>query len=343
MIKEALAEYATSIRRVFDHDRDTTVGASEIGQCARRTWYVKHGAAADPGAWGANMRGTIMENHFWEPALRKKYGKDLHFSGSDQRTIEKGWLSATPDGLITGLPRDALSYLQVKDIGAGRCVLVECKSIDPRVDITEAKAENLFQVQVQLGLVRETTKHKPLYALLTYTNASFWDDVTEFAVRFDPEVFRRAKVRAAEILQADGAGNLKPEGYISGGKECEWCPFAEACGIVRRRVPPREVEVDPQFVAELIDLCREYNQIKASAEAGSRRQLELKEEIKDRLRAKGTKKVPDVVSWSEVQGRKSYDDKRLKEDLAKRGIDIEEYSKVGQPSDRLVVSPQLPA
>ena len=39
-------------------------------------------------------------------------------------------------------------------------VVVECKTIDPRVNLLEEKSENAFQVQVQMGLIRELTKYK---------------------------------------------------------------------------------------------------------------------------------------------------------------------------------------
>jgi hypothetical protein len=46
MIQEILNSHAASLTKVWAHDRSTTVGASEIGQCARKTFWIKH--ANDP-------------------------------------------------------------------------------------------------------------------------------------------------------------------------------------------------------------------------------------------------------------------------------------------------------
>jgi len=43
----------------------------------------------------------------------------------------------------------------IEDIGPSCCVVLECKSIDPRANIDEVKPEHLYQVQVQLGLIRK--------------------------------------------------------------------------------------------------------------------------------------------------------------------------------------------
>ena len=72
MIAEALAEYAKATARNF-LGRENSVGASEVGQCARKIFFAKnvgdsvYGAAcdedyADP--WGATLRGRLFEDHF---------------------------------------------------------------------------------------------------------------------------------------------------------------------------------------------------------------------------------------------------------------------------------------
>jgi hypothetical protein len=79
MINQILNSHADSLQKTWAHDRTQTIGASEIGQCSRKTWYIKneidpkHRAERDPeyvDGWGAKIRGTIMENEFWYPAAR---------------------------------------------------------------------------------------------------------------------------------------------------------------------------------------------------------------------------------------------------------------------------------
>jgi hypothetical protein len=258
MIREVLDAYARTLRK-FD-DRHQTVGASEVGQCARRTYWLKmegdpvYGVARNPDyveSWGAARRGATFEDHFWVPAMRAHFGDRLLYAGEQQQTFVSEFLSATPDGLLIDLPRDVLTPVGVPDIETGELV-VECKTADPRSRLAAPKPEHIFQAQVQIGLLRECTKHRPLYALISYADASFWDNVIEFVVPFDPAVFATAKRRAREIMLARSGAELKPEGAIAGGSECKYCPYTRACG----RRPADDKAIDPQFVAEVGDLAR---------------------------------------------------------------------------------------
>ena len=267
MIAEALAIFAKATARTFE-GRENTVGASEVGQCARKIYFAKnagdhvYGAASDEDysdAWGAALRGQLFEDHFWHPALRARYGAELLFAGDQQQTFVSGFLSATPDGLLIDQPCDALATLGIDDIGDDGSIVVECKTIDPRARLDGPRPEHAYQAQVQIGLIRELTAHQPEWAVISYANASFLDDIVEFPIRFDPVVFKNAKKRAAQIAVARSADELRPEGWITGGRECEYCPFTKACGVIRHAVPtkaPAE-SPDPQFVAEISDLARE--------------------------------------------------------------------------------------
>ena len=73
LIAETLNRYAQSQTVTFKHDRKQTVGASEIGQCARKVFWLKneddpeYAVPRDPEyteTWGARMRGTVFENAF---------------------------------------------------------------------------------------------------------------------------------------------------------------------------------------------------------------------------------------------------------------------------------------
>src|SRR4051812_7906785 len=74
-IRNLLHRYATTCQKIWAHDRSKTVGASEIGNCARQTWFSKNGVSHDPDykvSWGALLRGIIIEEQFWVPALRSE-------------------------------------------------------------------------------------------------------------------------------------------------------------------------------------------------------------------------------------------------------------------------------
>jgi hypothetical protein len=348
MIKAALDAYATNMRN-SDQRRASTVGASEIGQCIRKVFYSKnvddpvYAIRRDIGHvdnWGAQQRGTTYEQAFWVPALRAKYGNHLKFAGDEQRGFESGFLSATPDGLLTDAPADILANLGVPDIESD-CVLLEAKTIDPRVKLDAPKPEHRYQVIVQLGLVRETTDFTPEYAVISYADASFWSEITEFAVRFEPDVYDTAKRRAAKVMTAHNASELPPEGWISGGHECKYCPFANACGIERRATPEATAAtVDPQFIAEARDLAREAKHHQADAEDATAKLRATQNEIRERLRAKGLRRVAGndfSIIWSPVKGRQSFDVKALKTAAIAAGVDVAQFETTGEATDRLDV------
>ena len=346
MISDAVKEYGKKIDRSFGHDRTKTIGASEIGLCARKVHWLKKSGARDEdfiANWGAHVRGTVMEQEFWLPAMKAKFGYDLIMAGSEQKTLESGYLSATPDGLLVKQPSDALQKFGIEDIGYHREIVVECKTVDPRVNLTKERDSNHFQVQVQMGLIRELTDHKPEYAVISYTDASFWDEVDEFAVRYDHGIYEAAQVRARTILEAKDPRDLKPEGWIAGGGECEHCPFTGACGIIRKSLPEREAQADPQFVAEIADMCREVADARAQIDLLEREVREGQQEIKDRMRSKSVRKIPGVVVWSSVKGRTTYDMEGIKSAVAAAGIDIEEFKTTGESTDRLQISVGRPS
>jgi hypothetical protein len=325
-------------------ERSDTIGASEIGQCQRKVWYLKKGDINldEEDNWGAAQRGNTFERNFWVPAMRAKYGDKLLFSGTQQKRWVLGNLSATPDGILVKQPKNVIADLFVPDIGPSRCLVVDCKTIDPRIKLSEAKPEHVFQIQTQLGLLRELSEYKPDYGVIAYTNASFYDDVVEFALKFDPDVYATAKRRADRIMHATSAEALRPEGWISGGKECDYCQYAKLCIALRRNVPDVDAgkKLDPQVLAELEDLVREERKWASAADAAEAEQKALQHDIKEILRAQDLAIVKQgciEVVWSAVVGRPSYDWPGIRAAARAVGLDLEKYTRVGEPTDRLTV------
>lgn len=342
LISDALSSYASAL--CTPNERRATVGASEIGACARKVFYAKHGGERDPehvDGWGATLRGSTFETHVWVPALRARFGDRLLYAGERQQTLVLGSLSATPDGLLIGLPRDALAAYGIPDLGENGELVIEGKTLDPRVQLDGPRHEHVFQAQTQLGLLRELTDHRPQFALISYANASFWDDVAEFIVAFDPAVFAAAKARATRVMAATAASELPPEGWIAGGKECERCPFTRACGVARRTMPPVSSAVaDPQFVTEIHDLALAYKEHQGEADTATAKLREAQHEIRARLRDKGLRQVAGddfSVTWSPVKGRQGIDVKALGAAATAAGVDVKKFETTGEPSDRLDV------
>jgi hypothetical protein len=347
VIREALNSYALGSPRVWDSDRSQTVGASEIGQCARKIAFAK--ASGDPGAavvrdvdyedgWGAARRGSIIEDNLFVPAVLARWGSKALYVGPDQRTFVSGFLSGTPDGLLVDLPSDALKdEFGIADCGG--CVDLDCKSVDPRTKLEGPKPEHVFQVQVQMGLIRETTNHKPDYAILTYIDASFLDNVREFAIPFDPAVYVTAKDRARQIMTARHGADLRPEGAIAGGRECDYCPFTGPCGTARAaRVPAKAIEIDP-VISQRITTRAQLAQIKKAQTKTLKSEIgELEQAIRDDLQAAGSKSLPGVVSWASVKGREGWDHEGVRAAAAAAGVDLAPFKTIGDPSDRLTIT-----
>jgi hypothetical protein len=346
MIAEALDAFATTYGRAFEA-REQTVGASDVGRCARQVYFEKHehdrdfGAPRNPGAvdgWGARLRGTIFEEHVWVPALRAKYGERLLLAGEQQETLASGFLSATPDALLIACEDDALASLGVPCLGGDGSVILECKTIDPRTRLEGPRLAHAYQAQTQLGLIHALTRHRPEHALISYTDASFWDLIYEFPIRRDPAIFETAQRRAAQILTARSATELPPEGWIAGGRECERCAFSCACGNIRATVPTQIIEPSPEFVAEIVALARYVKGCEAAVDTSIAAHRAAQQDLKDRLSANNVRRVDSDgvrLIWSAVKGRPSYDMKAIRDAATAAGIDLTQFETTGAPSDRL--------
>ena len=336
IVKNAVETWIKTNEKIWAHDRTMTVGASEIGQCARKIWFTKAEQtelastfARNPDyvdSWGGRERGNLIENHLFVPAIKKQYGRSAKLLGKKQRTFVDGVISATLDCLILANPQ----------------FIIDCKSIDPRVKLDEPKPENVYQVQVQMGILHALEEAKPQYAILAYINASFMDEITEFIIDYDPTIYERARRRANKIMSAGSLHELQPEGWIAGGKECEYCPFTDACGRARKEVPTEIIEpADLQFIAEISDMALAYKNLDGMIAAYEEERRGLQNAIKERLREKGQSKIVGdgiSVSWTSVSGRESFDNAAIRKVLAKQGHDMDEFKREGQPGDRLTVT-----
>ena len=363
-IKSMLAAFSAANKRQFAHDRSLSVGGSEVGQCLRKTWLTKkgeaHGFERDDDASqssGATDRGSVYEAEVWAPALHhhRPAGSKLLFAGDFQETLHDGLLSVTPDGLFVNLPRDCLAHLGISDIGGQfgnddddfGCLTAECKTKDPRVNLRgKPKAENEFQVHSQIGAIRAKTKYRPLFGVISYTNASFFDDVEEFAIGFDPAIYEAAKKRAAVVFDTYDPARLSPEGKIYGANDCNFCAFKTACAQIScGAIPPEPAiipKLSPDIDARVEDLARQVATMRDAEEEASRGKNLASEQLKILLRDLQLPRVQtgmlSKVSWSAQSGRKSYNMDRLREDLTAKGIDIADYETTGAAFDRLNVT-----
>lgn len=338
IVADAIADYVCDNERVWESDRAQTVGASEIGQCARKVFALKFelekgmGVPRDPDyveTWGARTRGTLIENNLLVPAIIKRFGSKAKLLGNKQTTFVDGFLSCTPDCLIDYEDAEHTQFL------------IEFKTKDPRANIHDAKPEHVFQVQVQMGMLHAKSKWRPTHAIISYTDASFLSETLEFKVDYDPAVYEIAKKRATRVMTAESFHDLEPEGYIAGGAECEYCPFTVACGRSRRRIPQEDdiSKADPQFVAEISDRARQLKFVEENISLQEKQKRELQYEIKERLREKSLRRVVGdgvSIAWTPVKGREVVDLDGLKAAIPEETL--KQFTRQGEGGDRLTVT-----
>jgi hypothetical protein len=327
-IKQLIHAYAGTLEKTWAHDRYKTVGASEIGQCARKTWFSKNDAPRDADyqdSWGARVRGTVIEDHFWVPALRATLpeGVRLLYAGEEQTTLVSRYLSATTDGLLVWPD--------------GSSINLDCKSIDPRFDLQKEKSEHTFQVQTQMGLLREQTEYSPQISIVSYINASFFDDIKEYTVRWNPSIYETAHARAKEIMTARSALEMLPEGKLAGGGECKYCPWESHCGEVTVASIPTQDNALADDEVEILRLLRdELLRMNKDLETSKTLIAGQQEDIKQFLRRHGVRRYKGSdwsVSYSAVNSRASLDIAAVEA----AGLDLSPYYKTGNQTERLVV------
>ena len=357
--------YVNDCQKTWSHDRAKSVGASEAFGCMRKSWFGKRGKEfgfeKDPDykeSWGAVRRGDIIENYQIVPAVRKgleRRGLNLIMEGDDQETIVDGVSSATLDGLIIDpsgalLPRDFLSYYGVDPevFGDQDSVVLEMKSFDPRINIAQEKAIHRGQTQMQMGLIRETTKYKPNYAVVLYVNASWLDDIRPFVIEYDEAVYQIGRERAEKVFTVEDPALLMAEGKLDG--MCAYCPFQRSCADVSvKRVPEKrkaltkkEVEAQDQSLVEELDaLVRDLEMRKKDKKAIEREVEEMNEAIRQKLiEANESRAVGQgwKASYTTIAGRKTISKAKLEE----AGLDPEDFMEQGAGYEKLTVTVESP-
>ena len=273
-LNDACLPFARTLKTGFSHDRSKTVGASEIGQCIRKTVYSKLGLAPDedqPSDTGFTTRGNVMEDAWSAPLLefwaKANGGKFIHGGQGNQITLkgDKVSLSSTPDGVAINMPRDCLAQYDVPDIGPSCAVAGEIKSIDPRYNKAKLpKVPHVPQTMAQLGLIRRSPSLgvKPDWGFVLYVDASDYFDLRVYPVKYSEAAFKSLVMRADLILKTVDPNHVRPEGKDRGGGDCSECPYARQCLGYKPYVPgedakaptKKEVAVVEKLAKKIADL-----------------------------------------------------------------------------------------
>jgi len=341
-------DFNTENQKKWAHDRSTTVGASEVFTCLRKAAFEKRHKEwkiePDPDyrdTWGATRRGDLMENFHVVPAVTNHLpeGATLLMAGDTQETLVFGKASATPDGLIVGLARDALSQYGIEDNITGE-VMFEIKSIDPRAKLDEEKGNHRGQTEMQMGLIRELTNHKPYWGIILYVNASFYDDISVFPIEFDEKVYQNGLKRANLVYDVSSAMEIRPEGKMTG--DCDYCRWRFACGNATHQSIPekmKKADEDPEAVEALVEPITEYFLSKVEYDAAETRFEEAKLAIKEAVAEVGKSKIKGdgwQVSYNAQAGRKTISRTLMEE----AGLNPDDYTTEGPGFDKLTVTAQ---
>jgi hypothetical protein len=334
-------KFLRSQRRAWEHDRSKTLGASEAFGCLRRAFYEKFlPHEAEPGSLGAAHRGNVIEQHFTVPLVYDLFGRDkVHFAGDDQKTFFTGKVSCTPDGLAVGAPEDFFVEDGLPRLTGGAYGL-EFKSADPRKDTSEPDAQHVGQAQLQLDAYHKHTPYRPDYAVILYTDASFFDTIVPHAIKYDPTYVVAAQERAEQLFAATSPTQIFAEGALTGA--CDICPYQNACkGAVVRDVVPVQNPLGDNAQAVLDDLMREYTELRPRVDTESARVQELSQLIADLLSENRTNAVTSdayKIRVSVVKGRQTISKEAVEKYIRDNGLDRAEFVTNGSPYRRTVIT-----
>lgn len=324
-------------------DRSQFLTASEALICERRLAFEKRhpevlaAARASDTGWGYAERGDAYEA--WAvQKLRSSLAKDeeLMFAGGDQISFYN------PDDKISGTP-DGVFY------GASTSVLLDFKSYDPRKSISAFPLPtHVAQVNINIALVNQWTP--PQYTaesgMVSYGNASNFEEAYDFPLVFDPIHYKAAVIKANKIFGTNDISTLEPEGITNG--DCRYCLFKSECSkMIGADVEEKAREaLTPMDMPEMV---ARGDGVPRSMKGKVRRFVDNKKKIKE-LEADNKKMDQDIreyvlknggsvtvgsatVEVSQFPGRETVD----KAAMAADGIDVAKYIKTGKPFSRMDV------
>jgi hypothetical protein len=334
-------------------DRQSTVGASEAFGCHRKIFFKRMAPELadvveeiDP-EWGHTERGNLIENEFVVPKLASMFGAErCLYMGSSQKTFKDGRLSATPDGIVIDLPRDALILYGVDDIG-GTDIATEVKTFggtfaEPKKYITrdaddnpvvryQARAQHVGQNIIQMGCIAKNTNYQPKTGVVLYVNPVNLKDIRVATVVYDHDVYTNALRRAEEIyIPGKQASDFRAEG-LRGGNDCTYCEFTRACLSIEHQSMPsgKKKDIDSKRLAELELLTKNVFSLRAKYTDLGKTKKAAEADLRAALFSAGTTHANGgdwSASVSKRPGRKSLSKDMLIDD----GVDVENYMKQGE-------------
>jgi hypothetical protein len=319
-------------------ERESYVGASEVGSCMRLVcWRKLHPDHPwEPNQAGRMRSGQVLENEAVQ-LVRLALGGAVRQTGSAQEEIRTpdAPLRCHPDGrilrtafaelLASGLPIAVLK----KD--GSRCYIETLPEGDGTLEIKTGSAWALRrltkdglslaydgQTQVEMG------GQGLRWGLLVMISR---DDLSQAEVVYleaDPEEFAGMKERARRVMNiADKIreGILSEDGLPDGEPErgyCDSCPINETCPAIlalRAQAPTGPGTIPTEQVPDIEAIVEEYTLLKPEAA----RFKEISDWLKDRFEELSITKTSlpsgTLIRLVPYKGRVSYDASRLKKEF----------------------------
>jgi hypothetical protein len=355
LLEEVAAEYGKLRKVGFQRDRGATVGASEIGRCARNIVASKLGMPVDEEDKGNGFadRGDCMEDAWIAPVLRlfvEKHGGVLHYSGQGEQVelVSKGApLSATPDGLATGVNRDIFAQWGVPDIGPSKAVVFEMKSLDPRYGRHKLpKKPHVPQLRQQIGMIRAALDVRPDWGAVFYCDASNYRQWDVYPIQHEDALFRGIVKRGRAIMAAKDWNEFPPEGKQNDGSECRECPRARLClGYLPGMAGDDPRVPNKQALAKIDKLAAKKKAAENEKDAAAQRERDAEAELYVELSKNKTRftqgKYTVVAKVPKPQERYSID--LLKERIEHIGALAKRLAKVKKPDERKALLEEITA
>jgi hypothetical protein len=342
-------------------DRETYVGASEVGTCLRLVaWRKLHPAESqitDPKSAGRMRAGTILENEFVQ-MVRLALGGKVRETGGAQAEIvvPDAPMRLHPDGriLASAIADLAGHEIHVLGVDGKPMVLDALPEGDGALEIKTAASYQMRRfLREGLSLAYkdqtqcQTGSQGLKWGLLVLGSRENLEDVAVFFWHADPDAYEAAKERARRTMAAvekiqagileEQAGLPEPDterGY------CQYCPIADTCpALVAAKAVGDAAPIPPDLLPDVEALAETYLELKPQADEFE----EAKNTLRDLLINAGVTKgdvLPDgtKISMTLNKGKTTADAKALARKYPTAAADPE-VVKTGDPYFVMKITP----
>ncbi len=232
-------------------DRSKYIGSSDIGQCFKKSYLSKlKGETHDLKRLLIFERGHVAEgivrNGLQNNPAKVTFSEQVEVKGLNQEVAH----IKTHIDFVVEFPQEL--------------VVIECKTISSVLPEGKPRESWIYQVQLQLGLLRQTSKKICRGLIVTFDLNT--GEALEFPVEFNDALYNVAIRRANTLWNAVQTQN-EPRGEMS--DLCAFCNFRQECNTLQAGAVqmPKEVEAMALRVQDLSAIEKEIKTTKQNLKA----------------------------------------------------------------------------